>query len=186
MCMADFPAKSLGRPSWSAPTRTRSSLWPQISARRDAQDGRIYGPGIGDNSTGVAGLLTVAETMQRLAASPDGRPPVDVWFVANSGEERLGDLKGMRAAVARLSRLPHGLGASIVIEGMGLTRIVHRALGSKRLRITAHAPGGHSWGDFGAGSAIHVLVRLAADLWLKVAKRRKPASTSGGSGVAPR
>ena len=164
----------------SAHTDTVFPLSTDLSVRRDAQDGRIYGPGIGDNSTGVAGLLTLAETLQRLAASPAGRPPVDVWFVANSGEEGLGDLKGMRAAVTRLTALPHGLGASIVIEGMGLSRIVHRALGSKRLRITAHAPGGHSWGDFGSGSAIHVLVRLASDLSrLKVTRRPKSSFNIG-------
>src|SRR5690606_30023757 len=84
-----------------------------------------------------------------------------IWLVANTGEEGLGDLRGMRAAVDRLASK---VGAAIVIEGMGLGRIVHRGLGSRRYRITAHAPGGHSWSDFGTASAIHVLVQLAADL----------------------
>ena len=56
------------------------------------------------------------------------------------------------------------IGASIVIEGMGLKRVVHRALGSRRFRITIKAPGGHSWSDFGTASAVHVLAQLAADL----------------------
>ncbi|MBK8046812.1 MAG: M20/M25/M40 family metallo-hydrolase [Anaerolineales bacterium] len=63
-----------------------------------------------------------------------------------------------------MDRLESLLGASIVIEGMGLTRIVHRALGSRRFRIHVTAPGGHSWSDFGVASAVHVLVQLAAEL----------------------
>ena len=88
-------------------------------------------------------------------------PAVDIWLVANTGEEGNGDLRGMRAAVDRLQAV---LGACIVIEGMGLSRVVHRALGSRRFRIRATAPGGHSWSDFGVASALHVLIQLAADL----------------------
>jgi acetylornithine deacetylase/succinyl-diaminopimelate desuccinylase-like protein len=47
---------------------------------------------------------------------------------------------------------------------MGLGRIVHRALGSRRFRIHVAAPGGHSWSDFGSASALHILAQIAADL----------------------
>lgn len=139
----------------SAHTDTVFGRQVDLSVRRDDGD-RIYGPGIGDNSTGVAALLALIEMMQSLPA-----PPVDIWFVANSNEEGLGDLKGMRAVFERLS---DAVGACIVIEGMGLGRIVHRALGSRRFRIHVEAPGGHSWSDFGVASALHVLVQLAAQL----------------------
>ena len=118
--------------------------------------GRVYAPGLGDNSTGVAALLLLIETLKRLPT-----PPVDIWLVANSGEEGLGDLRGMRAAV---DRLRSKIGACIVIEGMGLGRVVHQALGSRRFRISVNAPGGHSWSAFGSPSAVHVLVQLAAGL----------------------
>jgi len=131
-----------------------------LSVRIDEKNGLIYGPAIGDNSTGVAALLSTAEALCTLPA-----PPVDIWFVANSGEEGLGDLRGMRAAVERLDTIgAGGIGASIVIEGTGVGRIVHQALGSRRYRISASAPGGHSWSDFGSASAIHALVQLAANL----------------------
>jgi tripeptide aminopeptidase len=89
------------------------------------------------------------------------KPPVDIWFVANSQEEGTGDLRGMRAAI---DDLQDRIGACVVLEGMGLGRIVHRALGSRRYRIRVSAPGGHSWSDFGAASALHVISQLAADL----------------------
>ena len=136
-------------------------------------NGLIRGPGIGDNSTGVAGLLTLAETLTQLAP-----PPVDIWLVANSMEEGVGDLRGMRRVVDRLAAETNGanrnagpsrngrgaLGAVIVLEGMGLGRIVHQALGVRRYRTSAAAPGGHSWGDFGAASAVHGLVSLAEEM----------------------
>ena len=80
--------------------------------RVDEANGRIYGPGIGDNSAGVAALLTLAELLTQLSA-----PPVDIWLVANSGEEGLGDLRGIRGAVDRLGSR---IGASVVIEGMSI------------------------------------------------------------------
>lgn len=141
----------------SAHTDTVFPVDTDLIVRVDAETGRMAGPGLGDNSTGVAGLLLLGETLIGLAE----KPPVDVWLVANSNEEGLGDLKGIRSAVDRLA---DRLGAVLVIEGTGLGRLVHQGLGSRRYRIHASAPGGHSWGDFGAASAIHALVELAADI----------------------
>jgi acetylornithine deacetylase/succinyl-diaminopimelate desuccinylase-like protein len=140
----------------SAHTDTVFAVDADLALTVDAENDRIYGPGIGDNSAGVAALIGLAEALRTLP-----KPPGSIWLVANSGEEGLGDLRGMRKAV---DTLQPEIGASIVIEGMGLGRIVHRALGSRRYRIHATAPGGHSWSDFGTASALHVLARLAAEL----------------------
>lgn len=120
---------------------------------------KIQGPGIGDNSLGVAGLFGAVWALQA-----EGRAlPGDLWLVANTGEEGLGDLAGMRAVVARFGRTPL---AYIVLEGMALGKLYHRALGVRRFRITARTQGGHSWAHFGRSSAIHELAafvtRLAA------------------------
>jgi acetylornithine deacetylase/succinyl-diaminopimelate desuccinylase-like protein len=140
----------------SAHTDTVFPAATDLSVRQVEAQRRVYGPGLGDNSTGVAALLVLAAQLQA------GPPlPVDIWLVANTGEEGNGNLRGIRGAV---DRLQPQLGAAIVIEGMGLQRIVSRALGSRRYRIGVNAPGGHSWSDFGAASAVHVLVNLAAEL----------------------
>lgn len=116
---------------------------------------RVYGPGLGDNSTGVAGLIHLAQAMQRHDLPNEG----DIWFVGNVGEEGLGDLRGIRAAVTRLrSRI----GAVIALEGCDFGTLHHQAIGVRRYKIEVTAPGGHSWGNFGTPSAIHALVRLAA------------------------
>lgn len=140
----------------SAHTDTVFPLETDLTVRMHEAEDRLYGPGIGDNAAGVAGLLMLATTLRALPA-----PPVDIWLVANTGEEGLGDLRGMRAVI---DRLQPQLGACIVLEGMGLKRVVHRALGSRRLRIAVKAPGGHSWSDFGTASALHVLTMLASQL----------------------
>ena len=159
------PAAAQGAPALliSAHTDTVFPAGTDLTIRRDRSNDRIFGPGIGDNSAGVAGLLTVATALREA-----GGLPVDVWFAANVCEEGLGDLRGMRAVMDSLSGR---IGAAIVLEGMGVGRIVHRALGSRRYRIRATAPGGHSWSDFGTPSAIHALVQLARDL-----VRMKPPS----------
>jgi acetylornithine deacetylase/succinyl-diaminopimelate desuccinylase-like protein len=117
----------------------------------------IAGPGIGDNSLGVAGLLGLA----RLLRNHDVRLPGDVWLAANVGEEGLGDLKGMRAIVERFGSRPI---AYLVLEGIGLGEIYHRGLPIQRYRVEVRTPGGHSWSDYGHPSAIHELACLITHL----------------------
>jgi acetylornithine deacetylase/succinyl-diaminopimelate desuccinylase-like protein len=105
---------------------------------------------------GVAGLLLLAETLNRY----DIRPQTDLWFVANVAEEGLGDLKGMRQVVERFGEA----GAYIVIEGGSYGHIFHGAIGVRRFRVTVKTDGGHSWGNFGSPNAIHVLSRFIAAL----------------------
>ena len=119
------------------------------------QPGRISGPGIGDNSIGVAGLSALAWLLQERGI----RLPGDVWLVANVGEEGLGNLRGMKAVVERFEGRAK---AYVVLEGMALGQVYHRALGVRRYRIRMHTPGGHSWIDYGRPSAVHELSALAA------------------------
>ncbi len=114
------------------------------------QSDRIIGPGIGDNSLGVAGLLGLVWGLRQENISLEG----DLWLAANTGEEGLGNLRGMRALVERFGG---GVRAYVVLEGMALGHVYHRALGVQRYRVTAHTPGGHSWTDYGHPSAIHEL-----------------------------
>jgi tripeptide aminopeptidase len=115
----------------------------------------IFGPGIGDNSMGVAGLLGLAAALQELGIPPE----CDIWFVANSREEGLGDLGGMKAAFERLR--PH-ITQVINLEGMAFGHVYHAGIAVRRLHITATAEGGHSWLNYGRASAIHGMVELGA------------------------
>lgn len=122
-----------------------------LTARRG--DERIYGPGIGDNSLGVAALFGLLWRLRERGESLPG----DLRLAANTGEEGLGNLRGMSALADRFGGSPR---AYLVLEGMAFGHIYHRGIGVRRYRVSAHAPGGHSWTDFGAPSAIHELAGL--------------------------
>jgi len=117
---------------------------------------RLHGAGVGDNSLGVAAVLAMPALL-RLAGET---PAVDVLLTGNVGEEGLGNLIGMRAVMDAFPEI----GAAIAIEGHNLGRVTTVAVGSRRLKISVTAPGGHSWGDHGRPSAIHAAARLIADL----------------------
>src|SRR5207247_1220125 len=55
-------------------------------------NGRLTGPGIGDNCRGLAVVLAVARAYQRANPRHDGH----ILFVGNVGEEGPGNLRGMR------------------------------------------------------------------------------------------
>lgn len=113
----------------------------------------VHGPGLGDNSLGVAALFGLLWMLRERNIELDG----DVWFAANVCEEGLGDLRGMKAVVERFGS---GVQAYLVLEGLALGHIYHRAVGVKRYRVTARTTGGHSWSDYGKPSAIHELAKL--------------------------
>ena len=117
----------------------------------------IHGPGLGDNSLGVASLFGLLWSLRERGFQPHG----DIWFVANVCEEGLGDLRGMRAVVDRFGENVH---AYLVLEGLALGHVYHRAVGVKRYRVTARTSGGHSWSDYGQPSAVHELAKLVVEL----------------------
>lgn len=150
-----WPGHTPQRPALlvSAHTDTVFPAGTDLTTRKNSD--RIYGPGLGDNSLGVAGLIALL----RLFQLGDLTPASDIWFVANSREEGLGDLGGIRAVWDAIGAR---LGAAIVLEGMALGRIYHAGIAVRRLHITCRAPGGHSWLHFGHPSAIHGLIDLGA------------------------
>jgi tripeptide aminopeptidase len=115
--------------------------------------GRILGPGIGDNSLGIAALFGLIWMLRQRRAALG----MDLWLVANVREEGLGDLQGMRRVVTRFGRQ---VLAYLVVEGTALGQVYNRAVGVRRYRISIGTSGGHSWSDYGRPSAIHELAQL--------------------------
>jgi acetylornithine deacetylase/succinyl-diaminopimelate desuccinylase-like protein len=139
----------------AAHTDTVFPIETEISVRRE--DGKIIGPAIGDNSLAVATLIELASILDTAGVETPG----DVLLVANVGEEGLGNLRGIRAICDRFG---DEIGGVIAIEGHNVGRVTHGAVGSKRIRVTVHGPGGHSWGAFGQPSAIHELGLIIAEI----------------------
>jgi len=142
----------------SAHSDTVFPISTELHVKRDSH--KVHAPGIGDNSLGIAGLFGLLWAVGERDGEGPGVTaslPGDVWFVANVCEEGLGNLRGMRAVV---DRFWDKVLAYLVLEGMALGQVYHRALGVRRYRITVHTPGGHSWVDYGQPSAIHELATI--------------------------
>ena len=121
-----------------------------VKVRRDAE--RLSAPGISDNGTGLAALVSIARAIQESKI----KPRRTILFVADVGEEGEGNLRGMRALVeAYRARLK----AAVVLDGSGTDHVTTKALASRRLEVLITGPGGHSWSDFGMPNPINALVR---------------------------
>jgi acetylornithine deacetylase/succinyl-diaminopimelate desuccinylase-like protein len=143
------------------------TVFPQsvdLTIHREPQ--RVAGPGIGDNAISLAGLLGLVWALRERNPERSRRTLTgDLWLAADVCEEGLGDLRGMKAVVDRFERTTNSEPrAYIVLEGMALGQVYHRALGVRRYQIAVKTAGGHSWVDYGRPSAVHELTRLASEL----------------------
>lgn len=142
---------------------------------------RVFGPGLGDNSLGVAALFGLV----RILRQNHVELKQDLWLVANAGEEGLGDLCGMREVVGRFGADVTGY---LILEGLAYGHIYHRAIGVQRYRIHARTAGGHSWSDYGQPSAVHEMASLITKLTsIKLPKHPRTTMNvgviSGGTGI---
>jgi acetylornithine deacetylase/succinyl-diaminopimelate desuccinylase-like protein len=136
------------------------------------KDGVILAPGIGDDSRGLAALLSLIQAIN----ANDIRTVGDVLFVGTVGEEELGNLRGVKA----LFRDHADIDGFISIDGLGITRIVNQATGSHRYEMIFKGPGGHSFQEFGLPSAIHAMGRAIAKISeLQTPKEPKTTFTVG-------
>lgn len=131
---------------------------------------RLYCPGICDNATGVGALLLLMEYVK----SGLIKPRYTTVFLFNVGEEELGNLRGVRCFFNHIDRAL--VKAHICIEGAPLGRIMTKAVGSHRKRITIRGPGGHSWIDYGRANCIVLAARLISELD-GIALPREPKTT---------
>ena len=142
---------------------------------------RLSAPGIGDNARGLAALLAIAEACVACRAQTSA----PIAFVASVGEEALGDLRGVKHLLNPAVLPSCRPAAFIALDGPGLDRIVHRALGTRRLRATYAGPGGHSWAAFGVPNPAHavgIATAQIAEIPLPVAPRTAVSVVRIGGG----
>ena len=130
------------------------------------ENGRIYCPGVGDDTACLVCLLMAAKYIAEHRLSGiwkqlRGSDAPGLLLVCNTGEEGLGNLRGIR----EICRVYGPRIRSFCTFDARFDHIVNRAVGSKRYRITLDTKGGHSFGDFGADNAIERLSRLIQRLY---------------------
>ncbi len=144
------------------------------------KDGRLYCPGIGDDTAGLATVLAVLRAMRHA-----GLAPVHSLLIGGtSGEEGEGDIRGIKGL---LDDHP-AVKAVVSIEPGSAGNIVYGAVGSRRYELVFKGPGGHSWSAYGLPSPIHAMGRAIAKM-ADVATQDTPKTTytvgvvSGGTSV---
>jgi len=144
-------------------------------------DGRIYCPGVGDDTANAVALLTAAKYIAQHEMQPANE---GVLIVIDSGEEGLGNLKGCRKIMEEFG--PRIL-EFVSLDG-GSRGGTNRAVGSRRFRIAIDTEGGHSYGAFGNRNAIAYLASMIDQLYtMKVPPKGKTTynvgTISGGTSV---
>jgi acetylornithine deacetylase/succinyl-diaminopimelate desuccinylase-like protein len=121
-------------------------------------DGKIYGLGTGDNLTAVTLLCLLAEEI----ASGGIKLSRPLCLLFSVCEEGYGNLKGVRRFVDDREIPPY----LFVSFDLSYREYSISGLGSRRFRVNASGPGGHSWDDRHVSSAIermiHFLMMLRA------------------------
>jgi acetylornithine deacetylase/succinyl-diaminopimelate desuccinylase-like protein len=141
---------------------------------------RFIAPGIGDNTRGLVVVLGLVRVLERASIETDA----DILFIGNTGEEGLGDLRGVRHLFREGGP---SIDSFIAVDGGETARLVYGGVGSHRYRVTFRGPGGHSWGAFGTanphhalGRAIEKFVKLAPDVNSKSEKTSFNIGRIGG------
>lgn len=146
----------------------------------EERDGKLFCPGVGDDTANLAVLLMLAKYVTEKKLTPN----CGVLFVANSCEEGLGNLKGSRQLMK-----DYGDRVREVISFDGYyTGIANNAVGSTRYRVEVCTEGGHSYGNFGNRNAIHQLSSMINTLYTMKVPTKAPTTynvgaISGGTSV---
>lgn len=117
----------------------------------------LEGPGIGDNCRGLAVLVAIGRALNQAGI----RTPGTITFVADVGEEGLGDLRGMKALFGDTMKGQIDRFVSLDNADPQVTII---SVGSHRYRVTFKGPGGHSFAEFGLPNPANALGRAIAKI----------------------
>lgn len=134
------------------------TVFPEGTDVKVRRDGDVLkAPGIGDDCRGLAVMLAVIRSLQEARVETPGT----ITFVADVGEEGLGDLRGMKSLF--YESLKGQIDKFISVDGTGLG-ITHIGVGSNRYKVTFRGPGGHSFGAFGMANPIQAMGRAIAKI----------------------
>ena len=116
-----------------------------------------YGPGIGDNASGLRSMLQVLRMFEAAKIETAG----DILFVGTVGEEGNGDIRGAKALFDGSRKID----AFVALDMETVARVQTGATGAHRWRLAVDGPGGHSWLDYGrVPSAVHGIGRAIAKI----------------------
>ncbi|HXI27552.1 MAG TPA: M20/M25/M40 family metallo-hydrolase [Vicinamibacterales bacterium] len=153
------------------------TVFPEGTAVKVKREGAVlHGPGIGDDCRGLAVLVAAIREMKKAKVQVPGT----ITFVANVGEEGLGDLRGVKEVFN--ATLKDQIDRFVSIDGTGI-HVTNVAVGSHRYRVTFKGPGGHSFGAFGMANPMGAMGRAIAKIQeIQVPKQPKTTFNVGRIG----
>jgi tripeptide aminopeptidase len=136
------------------------TVFPEGTDVKVKREGTVLrAPGVGDDTRGLALLLSIARTMNRGGF----KTALDILFVGNVGEEGEGDLRGIKFLMHK-GKYKDRIRRMLVIDGNESNGITHGGVGSKRYRVTFKGPGGHSFSAFGLVNPAYAMAGAIARL----------------------
>src|SRR5262249_17022534 len=139
--------------------------------------GRLSAPGVGDDSAGLATLLSFVRAMDAAGIKTKS----DIVFLGDVGEEGLGDLRGVRHFFTK-GKYKEQAKYFFSLDGNSTTRLTNCRVGSKRYRVTFKGPGGHSFGAFGLVNPMVAMTQAVVEFY-KIQTPAKPKTTYSASVV---
>lgn len=121
------------------------------------ENGKIFGPGVGDDTASLAILLVMAKYWKETGFMPKN----GVLLVCNSCEEGLGNLKGTRRVMSDY----RGRIKQFISFDSKIHVISNRCVGSHRYKVKVLTQGGHSYQAFGNKNAIAEAAKIISKIY---------------------
>lgn len=134
------------------------TVFPDLEPMPVVNDGTyIHSPGVGDDTGNVAKIMMVVKYILKNNLMPQN----PVLFVANSCEEGLGNLKGIKKIMEDYK----GRIKKVFALDLDYDFVSNKCVGSHRYEIVFETEGGHSFSEFGKKNAIHAMSELITELY---------------------
>lgn len=171
-----YPVNCEGKDKIILFTAHTDTVFPDTEPMPFINDGEyLRSPGVGDDTACLAALMLVARYVAQNKLASD----VGVMFVANSCEEGLGNLKGIKQIMA-----DHG---NKICEAYAFDatydHMFNRCVGSERYKLSFKTEGGHSFNSFGNRNAIVAASHLVTELYKLEVPKKENCKTTYNVGI---
>ncbi|MGC6455758.1 MAG: M28 family peptidase [Coraliomargaritaceae bacterium] len=155
-CMAVIPG-SVGKNNILVCAHADTVFHSKVDHAMSVTHDTISGPGIGDNSLGLAALATLPQILQRLNLQLDD----NLILLGATRSLGRGDLGGIRFF---LENFKETIRAGICVEGIRLGRLSYTSVGMLRGEIHLKVPSEYDWTRFGATNAVAILSSVVQNI----------------------
>lgn len=171
-----FPLCSEGKNDLVMFAAHLDTVFPDTEEMPFSKDDKcFYAPGIGDDTANVAVMLMVVKYL----VQNNIQPKRGIVFSANTGEEGLGNLKGVKQLMQDFK----GRVSEFYTFDLDYRHVYNRCVGSHRYRIIFKTEGGHSFAAFGNRNANHAMAHMICDLYKCIVPKDGDSTTTYNVGV---